>query len=358
MKSKLYLPILLFAAAVLLSGCITIGSGANKNNQVLNDGGIYRSTNKGNTWLQKTLVPTASGKPASFGAFDAYALVRDPSDNKALYLAAIGEGLIYSYDGAETWQRANTLGKMTIRSIAIDPSSKCVIYVSSTNKVYKTTDCSRSWTQVFYDNDPRINMEAIAIDFKNPKIVFVGTSKGDVIRSLDSGDSWQPVERFKSRVLRVMISPHDNRLMFVATERNGLFRSADGGITWTALDQAMKQFKNSSSFKDLEFSGVSSSTLFYASSYGLLKSADNGTSWSAIELLTAEAGATINALAVDPKDDKLIYYVTNTTFYKTVDGGANWITKKLPTTRVGWTLLIDPVDTNIIYMGVRNLQKK
>ena len=356
MKSILKISVISIIFSLILSGCSIQFSGGGSNTSNANDGGIYKSINKGNNWQQKTSIPTVSGRPSNFGAFDSYALAIDPSDRKALYLGTIGEGLLYSYDGAESWQRINALGRATIRSVGIDSSYKCTIYAAIDNKIDKTIDCGRTWNQVYFDNDPSVKINSIAIDLKNSENIFIGTSRGEIIKSSDRGESWQTVNRFNSKVLKVLISPHDSKILFAATENKSLHFSSNAGDSWQSLDENLKDFKDSVNFKDLVFS-YQPGKIFLASKYGLLKSVDNGKSWTNIDLITPTDKATINSLALNPKNDDEIYYVTNTTFYRTQDGGKNWTTKKLPSSRVGWNLLIDPVETSIIYLTVRNMQK-
>lgn len=355
MRSKSLIIILLLSTAIFISGCSIKLSGS-QSNQSATDGGIWRSANKGQVWVQKTLIPSASGRPTNFGAFDSYVLAMDPQDRRALYLGTINEGLLFTYDGGENWQRVPGLGRSIIRALAIDPADKCTIYAAIDNKLYKSVDCSRSWTQAYFDNDLNLKVTAVAVNGKDPRIVLIGTTRGDIIRSLDGGTSWQTIERFSSKVLKILPSPYDSKIVFAATERNSLERSNDGGATWTALEKNLKDFKDSINFKDLVFSGKTAGKIFLASKIGLYVSEDNGDSWDKINLITPETKTGINALAVSPKDDKEMYYVTNTTFYKSVDGGANWTPKKLPTSRAGWVLLIDPEDTNIIYLAVRTAQ--
>lgn len=345
---------LLVATAALTAGC-SIKFTSNKEQAGALDGGIWRSNNKGVTWLQKTLVPTVSGRPASFGAFNVFTMTLDPSDRRAVYIGTVGEGLLYSYDGAESWQRANALGKVVIRAVAIDPGDKCVIYAAVDNKLNKSIDCNRSWSEIYVDNDRNVKINTVAIDYKDPRIVFIGTSRGEIIKSFDAGEHWQTINRFGSKVMKIMISPHDNKLMFAATERNNLQRSKDGGNSWESLGENLKDHRDSVNFKDLVFYAAEPGKLFLASNVGLLKSIDNGDTWDEIKLITPDNKTVVNAVAVSPKDDKELYYATNTTFYSTVDGGASWKTRKLPTTRAGWILLVDPEDTNLIYMGVRSL---
>lgn len=356
-KKITYFSVLLVLPFVL-SGCgIQFTGGANTDVGGGNDGGIYRSENKGTTWVQKTLVPTVSGNPGNFGLFDSLSLAMDPSDSKALYLGTIENGLLYSYDRGDGWQKAAALGQYTIRSIGVDPDYKCTLYVAVDNKVIKSNDCSRNWAQAYYDNDLSLKVNTIAIDPKDGNNVFVGTTRGELIKSSDRGGSWQTINRFDANVIRVVISPEDSKIMFAATEGRSLHFSKDAGKTWVDLDESLKDFKDSINFKDLVFSGENSNKIFLASRYGLLSSDNLGESWNKIELITPEAEATINALAVNPKNDNEIYYVTNSTFYRTADGGKNWTTKKLPTSRIGWRLQIDPNNPSVLYMAVRQINK-
>ncbi|MDD5291001.1 MAG: YCF48-related protein [Patescibacteria group bacterium] len=352
-KNKLNLLIIMMVLAIMVSGCsISFKNGEGGGN----DGGIYVTANQGNNWVQKVLIPTTSGQPGSFGNLNASSLAMDPSDPGAIYFGSVDNGLLYTYNGAGGWFLANGLGKVTINAIAVDPVSKCIIYAGIENKVYKSTDCNRTWAQVYYDNDVNTIVNTIAIDHYNSVNVFIGTSRGEAIKSSDRGGSWKTIGRFENSVQKIVVSPADSRLIFAATAKKGIFRSTDGGANWVSLEEKLKDFKNALSFKDLAVASADKGLIFLATNYGLLKSADNGDNWAKIELITPEKEATINSIAVGPKNSKEVYYVTNTTFYRSLDGGANWTTKKLPTTRAGWKLLINPENPNIIYLGARKIE--
>ena len=353
LKNKISFLIVMMAVAIFVSGCSISFSG---NSGSLNDGGLYASANQGDTWTQTVLIPTTSGQPQSFGTLDANSLAIDPSDSKAIYFGSVDNGLLYTYSGAKEWFMAGSLTKTTINAIAVDPSSKCIIYTSIENKIYKSTDCNRTWAQIYYDNDINTRIDSIAVDHYDSANVYIGTSRGEIIKSSDRGTAWRTIGRLENRIKRIIISPADSRMIFIATEGRGIFRSSDNGENWESLAEKLKDF-DSSGFKDLVLAKADKGLMFLATNYGLLKSGDNGNTWQKIELITAENGATINAIAVSPKNSKEIYYATNTTFYRSLDGGSAWTTKKLPTSRAGWKLLVNPENTNIIYMGVRKLEK-
>ncbi len=353
-KTKFKILISLIILSVLTTGCISLTT--NKKKQAVIDGGVFKTVNKGETWQHTVLIPTISGRPGSIANFNVNSMRMDPSDNKAIYFGSYGNGLFYTYDGAKSWQPAISLGAGVIKDIAIDPNSKCIIYAAIKNAVYKSTDCNRSWSRVYFDHDLKVTINAIAIDYYSSEYVYIGSSRGEIIKSYDRGISWQTLHRFTDNVERIIIDPHDSRNMFVATSKKGVYRSNNNGISWVDLGDNLAEFKGSANFRDLVIAEFEPGLLFLATNYGLIRSEDSGDNWTEIKLIPPQQKATINAIAVNPQNASEIYYITNTTFYRSIDGGENWSTIKLPTSRTGWKLLIDPEETNVIYMGVKSLK--
>ena len=352
LKQKFFLTLLLGAAALLATGC-SISFKTNDTSGT--DGGFWASLDKGLTWRQASTVPTTAGV-GSMNAVDDFSLALDPSDTGAIYFGSTDKGLFYTYNIAKGWTQASTLNEAKINAVAVSKDDKCLIYVAAGNKVYRSNDCSRTWAQVYFDNDISTQITSVAVDFYDPHRVYIGNSRGEIIKSTDRGDHWVNVLRSGSSILAIVISPQDSRRIFATTAGEGLYRSVDVGESWQPMKDKMTEFKNSIKIVELVASPANDGLLFAATSYGLLRSPDNGDTWTRIELVTPEKEASINSLAVNPKDPKEIYYVTNTTFYSSADGGASWRTKKLPTTRAGWRLLIKPDEVNVIFMTVKKYQ--
>ena len=341
--------------ALILSGCSINFSGVGSvADTSAVDGGIYKSANKGTSWLQKTSVLTVGAKQ-SFGTLDIVSLITDPQDNKAIYAGGVQNGLFYSYDSGEGWQTSKTLGKITITGIAVDPSNKCVIYVASGNKILKSVDCNRNWSVVYFDTNLNVSITSLVVESSNN--IYIGTSRGEIIKSSDQGNGWETLYRFSGQVDRIVINPGDSKNMFAAAG-GGIFRSADAGVNWVNLEDKLKAFNSGRTFRDMVVIKAAQPTIFLATTYGLLKTTDGGDSWSKIELITPTTAVIINAVAVNPLNVNEIYYVTNTTFYRSLDGGKNWNSMKLPTSRAGWKLLIDPKNPGTIYMATKQLKKQ
>lgn len=351
MFKKTLLVSVLVISAVVLSGCGVSTSGTAQSTT----GSLFRSDNGGVTWAQKSSIMGVT-RVGNFTQAKISVIEIDPNDHAAVYVGTSDNGMFYSYDSGDSFQWVKSLNKSFIRSIAIAPKYKCTIFASIDNKLYKSIDCARTWVQTYYDNDPLVTINSVVTDPKDGSKVYMATSRGEVIKSNDWGESWRTINRFDSKVLKLFINPKNGSYLYAATANDGLSISVNSGLTWQSLKQPLEQF-NDGIVKDLSFSGESVTRLYIATRYGILKSDNNGRNWAKIDLITPKEKAVINAIAIDPTDDSNIYYTTNTTFYNSKDGGKNWTSKKLPTSRVGWVLNIDPVNVNQIFLGMVDLNK-
>jgi len=349
------LMILILIVSISISGC---AAQTNKNDTSAVDGGIFVSIDKGLNWKQKNAVPTVSGKPATLSGTNISLMQMDPSDNKTIYYAPIGNGLLHTYDSGATWLRAEGIPKATVRSVSVDPKSKCTIYASVGNKVYKTDDCSRTWTKVYFDNDVQATVDAVSVNPHDNREVYIGISRGDIIKSLDGGSSWQTIGRMKNKILDIIFDPNDPRTIYAVSAGNGIFRTVNGGVDWAEWNKALKDNKLALVIKELLLFKDKPGVIYIAVPQGMLKTIDNGENWEKIDFLPPGNKVNLNSMAINPQNLDEIYYVTNKTFYYSVDGGKNWTPSQLKTTRAGWKLLIDPIDPRIIYMGVKQLQPK
>ncbi len=74
--------------------------------------------------------------------------------------------------------------------------------------------------------------ECVAASPERPGRVFAGTVESGLLRSTDSGRTWESVGAFADRVTAVTVSPHEADTVWVGTEPSAVYRSFDGGETW------------------------------------------------------------------------------------------------------------------------------
>lgn len=361
---------LLIALTITTSACsLTIGGGGSGDTPAI-DSSLFVSVDKGDTWRPITAIPSVSGRAGSIANINVNALVADPQDNRAVYLASYEDGLFYTYDVYSGWNQARGLPKVTVNDVRVDPRNKCIIYAALANRVYRSSDCSRTWEQIYFDNNTSVLVNALVVDHYNPKNLYIGTSRGEIIKSIDSGLSWRTIQRLDEGISHLLISPSDSRQLFVATVKNKIFsftsntntnpaNSADIDANfvvenWTDLNDVLKGFELGSNFKDIIIN-EKDGAMFIATSKVILRSRDNGFTWESLSLIQPEKEAIVNALAVNPENSDELYYTTDTAFFRSADGGVTWATKKLPTKRSGRELLIDFKNPNMLYLGTKKL---
>ena len=368
MLKKLSFLILLPVTLLTLSACSFSLSQNSATSAGPDLGGVFLSTDGGINFKQQVAIPSVSGIPGSIGGLNVRSLTLDPSDNTAIYLATYEQGLYYSYNILTGWNEAKEFPKVTINNLAINPSNKCDLYATFSNRLYRSVDCARTWKQIYLDSDPNTALTALVIDFYNPLNIYLGNSRGDVLKSIDGGTSWRVIKRLEdTRIAKLVLSPKDSRQVYVLTRDAKLYTfitntNTDPGNSaniednfavddWTDLNSVLKDLQIGDNLR--EFVIVpSSGDMFLATDHVIVKSPDHGITWQKLNLLPSEKDSIIRAMTVNPLDDKQIYYATNLTFFRSIDGGATWSNKKLPTSRGASSIVVDYKNPTNIYLGV------
>jgi photosystem II stability/assembly factor-like uncharacterized protein len=217
-------------------------------------------------------------------------------------------------------------------AIAIDPRDPDVIYLGAAmGGVWKTVDGGASWTPLT-DDQPSLAMGAIAIDPVNPDIVYAGTGESNF-----SGDSYYGI---------------------------GVLRSEDGGATWMQLggDVFINPAGGGARIARILIDPNAPETIYAGSTYGLYKSADSGQSW---ELkLSSRTQAAITDLLIHPTNSNVLYAAVsvpngsnNKGIYRSVDAGETWqqLDIGLASNQIGRiNIAIAPSNPLILYASIGN----
>jgi photosystem II stability/assembly factor-like uncharacterized protein len=133
-----------------------------------------------------------------------HAIVIDPSHNKTLYAGLGGPtgGIFKSTNGGETWS-SNGLDGVAISALALDTSNPGVLYAAIEGAypqprgfrgLFKTTDGSPNWAEANQGLDGLLQsgfiVTAIVIDPANSNTVYLATSGAGVFWSIDGGGNW------------------------------------------------------------------------------------------------------------------------------------------------------------------------
>lgn len=224
-----------------------------------------------------------------------------------------------------------------IADFAVNPENPSEYYVgTASGGLWKTQNKGTTFKSIF-DGQPVFSIGALAIDHKNPFVVWVGTGENNSQRNLAYGD--------------------------------GVYKTTDGGKSWTNMG-----LKNSEHIGKIMIDPRCSNTVYVASQgpawgpggdRGLYKTIDGGKSW---ELILEPGEYTgISDMEIDPRNPDIIYAAAhqrerrvyskinggpNSSIYKSADAGKTWrkLGKGLPGGDVGRIgLAMSPANPDIIY---------
>ncbi len=347
---------------VLLIGALALfGAGCGGGSADVADRGVFRSPDNGDSWGSASAVLTTGDQPVSLHAsVDVLGLIQDPVDDNVIYARTRRNGLLYSLDSGASWTSPpdELVTSGLVYGLTINPQNPCELYAAINTKVFKSTTCARSWSEVFdaknVGGEPDL-VTALALNPNRPNEIYAATKSGKVIRSPLSGAGWTTIKIFEDRIMDVLIDPVNPNRVFVALQTTGMWRTDDAGAEWKDISPDGSEYFDSNVFSEAMFDLTARDTLITASKYGLLRTTDAGDTWTPITLLNAPGEVDIFSIAMNPSNANQMYYGTTNAFYRTADGGQIWEVKKIPTTKALTALMVDRTDPKVVYFGATDL---
>ena len=293
---------------------------------------------------------------------------------------------------------ATMSGRIAAIAGRVEPDGKTTLYVgAASGGVWRSLDGGTTFKPVF-DKEPVMSIGAIALDPKDPQVVWVGsgeswtrnsTSAGNgIYRSADGGNTWQNMGLPESeRINRIVIDPSNTQTVYVCvpgklwsdSPDRGLYKTTDGGKSWSLV---LKGPNLSTGCSGLAMDPRNSSRLFAglwdfrrkgwtfrsggegpkaASGSGLFLTEDGGKSWKQLDAKTAkglpEGPWGRLDVAIAPSKPDVVYAViegVRSALFRSEDGGKSWEERDRSNGMV-WRpfyfsrLVIDPNNPDRIY---------
>lgn len=311
--------------------------------------GLYRSADKGETW-----VFCGSGIPDNIKviAFDPVKKIIYVGASENLYTA---ENLYMSYDGNKWIYLAKF---SSLYDIFIQPKydpEPSIIYIRTGMGLYVSTDDERTWEKNNRKLLPGVLLTPEAADPSDPDIIYFTMSKSDdvgifIINEMGISEAWnemgiyksndhgETLEKISSIVPEILlISPNNKNLMYGTTgsekvimsgktDSKLILKSTDGGVSWKEKDIYIE----SDSVVALVMDPVDDNVLYAATSVDrerrqdfsasrMFKSVDGGETWQKISEFP------VKRIAIDPSNPNILYAGTpQMGIYKSTDAGKTW----------------------------------
>ena len=280
-----------------------------------------------------------------------------------------------------------------IADVAVDPTDKKIWYVATAaGGVWKSTNAGVSFSPIF-DGQGSFSIGAIAIDPKNPSVIWVGTGEnnaqrvvayGDgIYKSIDGGRSWKNVGlKASEHIGRIVIDPRNSDVVYVAAQgplwskggERGVFKTTDGGAAWskilgpddwTGANDIQLDPRNPDLLIATTWQRHRRVFTFIAGGPGsaVWRSTDAGKSWNKSQAGFPDVELGRIGLAVSPANPSVVYAIAEAAdnkggFFRSTNGGASW--EKMGDHQTGGNyyneIFPDPVNVDRVYSATVILQ--
>jgi len=209
------------------------------------NGGIFRWNAAKESWIPLN----DQFPPSAVNYYGAEALALDPNNPDIVYLAA---GMYVSNPGAifksvnrgATWVQSNLKVPMggnqdkraTGNRLVVSPhNSSLLLFGSRKDGLWRSTDAGMSWvrvTSVQAKPNPEIGILAIAFDPKVPGRIYISAYGDGIYQSKDAGVTWSKLEKGPSHAVRLVVA-QDSALYTISDIRADVRKYVNG--IWQAL---------------------------------------------------------------------------------------------------------------------------
>lgn len=302
------------------------------------------------------------------------AIALDPKNANRIYVGGADGGVWRSDNKGITWMAlTDHEPSMATGSIAIDPTNSNVVYVGTGeatysgtsyygNGVLKSVDGGYSWKHLRNGLPANAHTSRILVSAKNPSIVILALATRGIYRSTNGGDTW--IRTFGTKTDDIVFHPQDNSIIYgVGGDGTGMIRSTNDGASWSSYGTGLPGAKRI--HFDLCASQPSS---MYAAAYieqnaakekvKLFRSTNGGLNWT-------PSGATVDFKGGQAWYDfylraswqnPLVCFVGTIEIFRTTDGGVSWMEVSKgysggPVHVDQHEMRFDPVNSQTIYAG-------
>lgn len=180
---------------------------------------------------------------------DVFSIIIDPTNPNIVFASACS-GIYKSVNAGGMFKGGVTVNKTQgipasarrTRKLKMDPTKPTTIYAGTTQGLYKSTDDGTTWVRMT-SGDVIVN--DVYVDPNQPQHVLLATDRGGVLRSEDSGMTFQPSnDGFTLRqVVAYAADQRDPSQLYVGVvndkEVGGVFSSSDGGVKWQQMSNGL-----------------------------------------------------------------------------------------------------------------------
>lgn len=292
----------------------------NSNNQGF--GGLYLSTDAGNTFSTQSTSPnllgwSSSGSDNGGQAWYDLAIAVSPTNKNMVFVG--GVNIWKSLDAGQTWSiNAHWTGSgapyvhADIHQLKYSPHNSTNIWACTDGGVSTSLNNGMFWAeenaglnigQIYRLGGSATNSQKVLTGWQDNGTNFMNNS------------SW--AKAVGGDGMECIIDYNDVNTMYASLYYGNIRRSVNGGFNWTDISSGINDY---GAWVTPYVQDPNTPNTLYAGFRNVWKTTNKGNSWSKISNFYKQ----LNYVAVAPSNSDVIYAVADAKVYVTQDGGNNW----------------------------------
>jgi len=316
-------------------------------------GGVFKTTDAGETWFPVTdgQVPLGSSGSIAVADSDPNVVFLGTGSDGVRSNVSIGRGVYRSPDAGATWSFVGLPDAGQIGGVRIHPTDPDIVWVAANGDpfrpnpergVFKTTDGGANWRHVLAISDSTGAMD-VEIKPGDPSVVYAwmsrlerkpwtiisGSLEGGFFKSTDGGDTFRQIENGLPTELigkaNLAVSADDPNRVYALIEAkpgSGVYRSDDSGENWYLASEQPAMIQRPFYYTTLG-ADPSDADIVYGGAEGFFKSTDGGQSFGRMGTPHGDN----HDIWVNPNDGNTMIQANDGGAAVSFDGGANWTTQ-------------------------------
>jgi photosystem II stability/assembly factor-like uncharacterized protein len=319
-----------------------------------NNGGVWKTTDYGQTWN-----PIFDNQPT--GSIGALAVA--PSNPDVIYVGSgeglrrpdlsVGDGIYKSTDAGKSWQHLGLRDAQQIGSILVDPKDPNRVLVAALGHpygpnlergIFRSLDGGAHWEKVLY-KDENTGAIDLAFDPRSAQTVYgvmwvsrrppwttggaYSIAGSGLYKSVDGGSTWRQLSKGLPSGsdlgrIGIAIAPSEPNRMYAMVQLAkscGVYLSDDAGESWEPVNKEERVCGRGDDFAWVRVHPRQRDTIF-VNNTSTYRSNDAGRTFTAIK--GAPGGDDYHATWINPEDPQIIALASDQGAVISVNGGATW----------------------------------
>lgn len=306
---------------------------------------IWRSSDGGTSWSLNTHWYGGGGKP--YVHADVHAIEFVTGSGTGIYVGCDG-GVFKTTNSGSTWSdKSATLSIAQMYRLGCSATDAGLVMTGWQDNGTNLYDNS-SWSNVIGGD----GMECM-IDYSSSNYMYGELYYGDIYRSDDGGNSWNAITNNITEdgdwITPYMQDPQNPQTIYAGYDN--LWRSDDRGDSWTKLSD----FTGTNKITVLAVAPSNSNIIYICRSGFVQKSIDGGIIFTSVS--TGLPSLTITSIAVSPDDPEVLWvtlsgYYAGSKVYASRNGGITWVnySGSLPNIPAN-TIVMETATDEGLYLG-------